>query len=87
VLNNKVNELSTLQGQYGAIESRLNVAQSLLSVSGENFAAAASRITDVDIATASADSVRQSILQRTTSALLAQANQAPQLAIELLRNA
>lgn len=86
VLGNKVNELSALQGQYGAIESRLNVAQSLLSVSGENFAAAASRITDVDIATASADSVRQSILQRTASALLAQANQAPQLAIELLRN-
>jgi flagellin len=47
---------------------------------------AASRITDADIALESAQLVRQQILQQAATAVLAQANQDPALAVRLLKN-
>ena len=85
IVKNRIDNLSQIEGQYGAIESRLNVAHNLLASSGENFAAAGSRIKDADIANEAATSVRSGILQQAASALLAQANQAPQIALSLLR--
>jgi flagellin len=62
-VTNRIDDLSSIEGQYGAVESRLNVAHNLLATSGENFAAAASRIKDADIANEAAISVRSGILQ------------------------
>jgi len=50
----------------------------------ENFAVAESRITDADIASEVAVLTRNQILQQAASAVLAQANQQPALAIQLL---
>jgi flagellin len=83
-VKNRIDSVSTLEGQYGAIESRLNVAHNLLATSGENFAAASSRIKDADIASEAATSVRSGILQQAATSLLAQANQAPRIALSLL---
>ena len=73
-------ELSSI----GAIQSRLSVAENTLQSSRENFDAASSRITDVDMAEESANYVRTQILQQSCTAVLSQANQQPELALKLL---
>jgi flagellin-like hook-associated protein FlgL len=79
-----LNRLSTQRGIIGAFQSRITVAGNVLQTSTENFAAAAGRIKDSDLAEESSRIVRTQILQQAASAVLAQANQQPALAITLL---
>lgn len=72
------------RGVLGALESRLEATVNNLQVARENFKAAESRIRDVDVATEAAELTRLNILQQAGAAVLAQANQAPQLALQLL---
>jgi flagellin len=72
------------RGTLGALESRLEVTINNLQVARENFKAAESRIRDVDVATEAAELTRLNILQQAGAAVLAQANQVPQLALQLL---
>ena len=72
------------RGGLGALENRLEVTINNLQVARENFKAAESRIRDVDVATEAAELTRLNILQQAGAAVLAQANQAPQLALQLL---
>ncbi|MGL4715148.1 MAG: flagellin, partial [Aeromonas sp.] len=51
---------------------------------GENVSAARSRIRDADFATETANMTRQNILQQAASTVLAQANQRPQSALQLM---
>jgi flagellin-like hook-associated protein FlgL len=74
-------ELSTLGGQM----SRLETATSFARMNQIELAGAASRIMDADIATESATLIRLKILQQAGSAVLAQANQQPQIALLLLK--
>ena len=84
-INGAIGSLSQTRGNLGAAESRLRVAINNLSVARENFAAAESRIRDVDVASEAAELTRLGILQQAGSAILAQANQQPSLALSLLR--
>jgi flagellin len=84
VLSNRLNELSLIQSQFGAVQSRLTTAYNLRSSQNEVLAAATSRIMDADMASESAEYVRTSILQQNGAALLARANQQPALALKLL---
>ena len=59
-------------------------ANEVSNAAAENFQAARSRILDADIASESAELVRTQILQQAASAVLAQANQQPALALQLL---
>jgi len=77
--------LSAQRGIIGAFQSRVGVASSLLSVVGEQSAAAESRILDVDVAAESAELVRKTILQQVAASILTQANQQPRLALTLLQ--
>ena len=79
-----ISSLTTSRGTLGAIESRLNVTITNLQVARENFSAAESQIRDVDVASEAADLTRLNILQQAGAAVLAQANQQPQLALSLL---
>jgi flagellin len=72
------------RGNLGALESRLEVTINNLQVARENFKAAESRIRDVDVASEAAELTRLNILQQAGAAVLAQANQVPQLALQLL---
>jgi flagellin len=56
-----------------------------LGVASENTGAPNSRIRDANIAQAVSDMVKNQILQRSTMAVLAQANQAPQTALQPLK--
>jgi flagellin len=84
-INAAIASVNRNRGQLGAAESRLEVTISNLQVARENFKAAESRIRDVDVASEAAELSRTNILQQAGAAILAQANQQPQLALQLLR--
>lgn len=84
-VNNAISSLASTRGVLGAVEARLNVAITNLTVARENFAAAESRIRDVDVASEAAELTRNNILQQAGASILAQANQQPSLALSLLR--
>ncbi|MDD2942716.1 MAG: flagellin [bacterium] len=79
-----ISSLAASRGTLGAAESRLNITINNLQVARENYAAAESRIRDVDVASEAAELTRLNILQQSGAAVLAQANQQPALALSLL---
>jgi flagellin-like hook-associated protein FlgL len=81
----RISAIASQRGQIGAFDARLHTGQNLLSATIENFRSAESKIKDADIASESAHQVRLSILQQVGASLLAQANQQPALALQLLR--
>ena len=83
-VNAAIGSLAATRRVLGAAESRLSVAITNLTVARENFAAAESQIRDTDVAQQAAELTRLNILQQAGSAVLAQANQQPSLALSLL---
>lgn len=83
-INTAIVSVTRNRGTLGAAESRLDTAIRNLQVARENFASAESAIRDVDVAEEAAELTRVSILQQAGTAILAQANQQPQLALQLL---
>lgn len=81
-LKNILNQRSTL----GALQSRLESTIVNLQISEENYSAANSRIKDIDIASATADSTKYQILQQASVSILSQTNQLPSIAIALLQS-
>ena len=79
-----LSRLSVQRGTIGAFQSRVAVAGNVLTAASENYAAAAGRILDADIAAESANLIRNKILQQAATSVLAQANLQPSLAIDLL---
>jgi flagellin len=65
--------------------NRLQNTVELLSVQAESLMAAESRISDVDVATEMAALTRNQVLAQAGTAMLAQANTIPQMALSLLR--
>jgi flagellin len=78
-------EVGRRRGQIGSLSNRLEGAANNLSVSIENLASSESRIRNVDVAMESANLTRNQILQQASAAMLSQANQSPQLALQLLQ--
>ena len=76
--------ISAERAHIGADMSRLSVTLSHLSGMRTGYLEAAARITDADIAQESAEMTRLLILQQAGAAILAQANQTPQLVLRLL---
>jgi len=83
-INAAITSVTRNRGTLGAAESRLEVTISNLQVARENFQAAESRIRDADVASEAAELTRLTILQQAGTAILAQANQQPGLALQLL---
>ena len=77
--------VTTTRANYGAAINRLGFAISNLAISGENQAAAKGRIMDADFAEETSNLSRAQILQQAGTAMVAQANQAPQQVMALLR--
>ena len=73
------------RGTLGAIQNRFESTISNLNNVVENLSASRSRIQDADIASETSEMTKQNILQQAGVAILAQANQTPQLALSLLR--
>jgi flagellin len=68
----------------GAMQNKLQSTVNTIGIAKENLAAARSRIADTDIAEDATMLTQKMILQQAGTAVLAQANQAPQLALKLL---
>ncbi len=81
-----VEKVSSVRGQLGAIENRLESTIKNTAISIENLSAARSRIKDVDIAEETSEMAKQNILMQAGTAMLAQANSVPKMALSLLQN-
>jgi flagellin len=77
--------VSTNRANLGAVQNRLEHTISNLSVATENLSASESRIRDTDMAQEMVSFTRSQILTQAGTAMLAQANQAPQQVLQLLR--
>jgi flagellin len=75
---------NSVRSTLGAAQNRFEAAARNLAVQGENYSAANSRIRDVDVAEETANLTRNQILSQAGASVLAQANQAPSLALSLL---
>jgi flagellin len=83
-LTNLISHVTSTKAYVAGNISRGTSVASQLSTYSTTLSAANSRITDVDVATESAFYARQQILAQTASAMLAQANLIPQIALRLL---
>jgi len=83
-LSSAVNNVSMQRAELGAIQNRLEYRMQNLSIQAENAAAAESRIRDADMAKTMTEFTTKNILQRASTAMLAQANALPQGVLRLL---
>ena len=77
--------VSTLRSNLGATQNRLEHTIKNLDTGAENLQAAESRIRDVDMAKEMMEFTKNNILSQAAQSMLAQANQAPQGVLQLLR--
>jgi len=80
-----LDDIDTIRGGLGAIQNRFESTIANLNNVSENLSAARSRIQDADIAMETSAMTKANILQQAGVAILAQANQTPQLALSLLQ--
>jgi len=85
LLDTALTSVNTERAKYGAANNRLQVAVSQAQSMRTNLEAANSRIRDVDVASETSKMARSQVLMQAGTAVLAQANAAPQLALGLLR--
>ena len=85
VMETAITTKDTGRARFGASMNRLESTASVLNIQSENLMAAESRISDVDVATEMATMVRNQVLAQAGTAMLAQANAMPQMALTLLR--
>jgi len=83
-INDAIEELSGQRAELGAWQNRLEHTIANLDNAAENLQAAESRIRDVDMAEEMMAFTKHQILQQASTAMLAQANMAPQSVLQLL---
>src|SRR3954452_12366647 len=84
-IDTAISSVSSIRSTLGAVQNRLESAVANLGVTQENLSASESRIRDVDVAQEMVNFARLQILSQSGTAMLAQANQAPQSVLSLLR--
>lgn len=83
-IDTAIGSISTARSNYGAAMNRMEVATSNIQTMRLNLSAANSRIRDVDVAEETSRMSRNQVLTQAGISILAQANQIPQLAAQLL---
>lgn len=84
-IDEAISTITTQRATFGGVQNRFEAVISNLSNYNENLTAARSRIMDADYASETATLTRNQILQQAGTAILAQANQLPQSALQLLK--
>ena len=84
-IDQAISQVSTQRSNLGALQNRLEHTIKNLDTSSENLSASESRIRDVDMAKEMMEFSKNNILNQAATAMLAQANQAPQGVLQLLR--
>lgn len=85
LLTTAIETATGARATFGAKMNRLENIVELLGIQTENLMAAESRISDADVATEMAAMTRNQVLAQAGTAMLAQANTMPQMALTLLR--
>jgi flagellin len=80
-----IDAVSDARARFGSVQNRLEHTLAVQAAYHENLVAAESRIRDVDMAEEMVNMTKEQILQQAGTAMLAQANQAPQSVLQLLR--
>jgi flagellin len=84
-LDDAISVLNTRRSIIGAGINRLTHAIDNLTNVAQNASESRSRVTDTDYATATSELARTQIIQQAATAILAQANQQPQMVLSLLK--
>jgi flagellin len=84
-LDDAIKNVSKVRADFGAVQNRLEHRLNNLATYQENLTASESRIRDVDMAAEMTKFTKLNILQQAGTSMLAQANQAPQGVLSLLR--
>jgi flagellin len=85
IVDGAIGQIDRIRGDLGAIQNRFESTISNLQNVSENLSAARARILDADIAQETSAMTKSNILQQAGVSILAQANQSPQLALQLLQ--
>lgn len=85
VIDAAIETVNSARSALGAYQNQLEHVYNNVSVNAENLQAAESRIRDTDMAAEMMKYTKFNILQQASTAMLAQANQAPQGVLQLLR--
>jgi flagellin len=84
-IDTAIANVSSARSTFGAVQNRLEHRLNNLSTYQENLVASESRIRDVDMASEMVNFTKLNILSQAGTSMLAQANQAPQNVLSLLR--
>ena len=84
-IDSVISTVSTQRAAFGAAQTALEHTVASLGVAAENFSASESRIRDLDVASEMVNFTKTQIMQQAGTAILAQANQAPNSILSLLR--
>lgn len=84
-LDQAISAVDGRRAKLGALQSRFENTINYLQTASENQTAARSRIMDTDFAAETANLSRTQILQQAGTAMVAQANQLPQMVLKLLQ--
>ena len=83
-VDSAINEISDRVTNIGAAQNRVQSAISALDVQSQNLTSSLSTLRDTDVASESSNFIQAQILQQASATLLATANQAPSLALNLI---
>ena len=84
-LDGAIAAVNKIRSALGAYTNRLESATESLDATSENMNSAISRISDVDMATEMTEYTRLNVLAQTATSALSQANELPQMALQLLQ--
>jgi flagellin len=84
-IDGAIKNVSSARANFGAVQNRLEHRLNNLATYQENLTASESRVRDVDMAQEMTKFTKLNILQQAGTSMLAQANQAPQGVLSLLR--
>ncbi len=79
-----IQNLADMRANVGANLSRLNMTDDQVTILNENMSAANSRIKDINVANETTEFARFNILVQSGTAMLAQANMLPSMALQLI---
>jgi Flagellin and related hook-associated proteins len=82
--DNAIGSVSKYRSYFGAMQNRLEHAKGIVDISSENTVSSESRIRDLDMAKEMMGYSKENVLQQSAQTMLAQANSAPNIILQLL---
>ncbi len=84
-LSDALDRINSVRADLGAYQNRLESSVASLDETGENMTSAMSRISDADMAKEMTEYTKYNVLSQSSTSALSQANELPQLALQLLQ--